>query len=181
MNASEKYVLTLGMVVVVIGAVCFGMAVVSNDRKEPVAKPEPVKIVQPKTASTVQTHHSLFADRPIAAPVKRVERETPVAAPAPTPAGVTPKDLEKLAIVVDLSEDVGSNFKKEQWEKAIPMAEQMLERTVDCGQRNWLNQFVATGNYAVSGSAEYFRSAKLLSTLYRNNQELVTGVPQTDR
>jgi hypothetical protein len=90
---------------------------------------------------------------------------------------VTPKDLENLAQLVNLQDAPQQDFKKEQWEKAIPIAEKLSNGSCDCEQRNWLTQFIATGQMALSGSEDYYKHAQFLATLYRDNNELATGIP----
>ena len=93
---------------------------------------------------------------------------------------VTPAALEQLAQSVKLSENESekTGLKPELWAKAIPIAERLMnEGTADCEQRNWLTQFVATGQDAIAGSSSYYERARFLATLYRNNQELATGIP----
>ena len=101
----------------------------------------------------------------------------PPATPAPA-VNVTPADLENLARMVSLVDAPQQDFKKEQWEKAIPVAEKLMNNgSCDCEQRNWLTQFIAAGNMAISGSEEYYQHAQFLATLYRDDKELQTGQP----
>lgn len=90
---------------------------------------------------------------------------------------VTPADLEKLARIVDLTESPDQGFKKDRWKRAIPVAEKLLRQSADCEQRNWLTQFVRLGNLALEESPEYREFAPVLATMYRNDEELLTGVP----
>jgi hypothetical protein len=90
---------------------------------------------------------------------------------------VKPVDQEKLAQMVDLTDKPDQPFNKEKWAKAIPIAQKLADQSADCEQRNWLNQFVAVGNMALDGSPDFQKYAPVLATMYRDDQELLTGQP----
>jgi len=83
-------------------------------------------------------------------------------------------DLKNLAVAVDLKNAKLSDVDKEAWQKALPTAQKLLQGACDCEGRNWLNHFVETGNYALSGDSHYEDSAKMLLTLPKNDDEATT-------
>jgi len=89
---------------------------------------------------------------------------------APTGQVVSTADIEQLADAVKLGQPAGGDVSKAVWAQETPIAQKMLQGECDCDQRNWLNHFVKTGNYAMTGSEDYFQSVQLLSQLRRGNQ-----------
>jgi len=81
-------------------------------------------------------------------------------------------DLKSLASLVNLAAAKQGSPNKDQWTQAIPIANKLLQGPCDCEQRNWLNQFVTMGNYALAGSPQYYQSARLMDTLPLNDQDV---------
>jgi hypothetical protein len=85
---------------------------------------------------------------------------------------VQDSDLKGLAAMVHLAAAKKDAPSAEQWTRALPIAKKLAAGACDCEQRNWLNQFITMGNYALSGSAQYHESAKLMDTLPLNDQDV---------
>ncbi len=101
----------------------------------------------------------------------------PFAQPIANAVGVS--DLRELAAMVHLSDasatGADSNDRnKARWGAALPKAQRLLQGACDCETRNWLNNFVQTGNYALSDSKEYESSVKFLVSLPKNDDEGTT-------
>jgi len=79
--------------------------------------------------------------------------------------------LYRLSMMVNLAEARDHRPDKAQWEQAVVIAGKLLEGPCDCEQKNWLKHFVEMGNYALSNSDEYYKSAQLMATLPRNDNE----------
>ena len=110
--------------------------------------------------------------------VARAEPD-PVAVPVVNPAPgdtamVSDQALLRLSGMVNLANAMNEPPNEAEWQQALPIAEKLLVSPCDCAQRNWLNHFVAMGNHALHGSEdEYKKSAQLIVTLGRNNDQAV--------
>jgi hypothetical protein len=94
----------------------------------------------------------------------------------PISKAVTASELKNLALQVNLTNIKASASDKEQWQKAIPKAQELLSGACDCEQRNWLTHFVEAGNDAVSGDNQFEDTAKFLATLPHDDSEATTHV-----
>jgi len=138
----------------------------SDSGRRMTAQPDKVIYVPPhlEPATSFQTINSSPA--PVSKPVA-------FSAPANAPA-VHDADLKQLATLVDLAAAKNAAPSVAKWTKALPIAKQLAAGTCDCEQRNWLNQFIAMGDYALSGAPEYHESAKLMDKLPLNDDNLAT-------
>ena len=90
----------------------------------------------------------------------------------PSNATSTPDaSLLRLSTMVSLAEARDHEPNKTQWAEAVANAQTLLQGPCDCGQRNWLNHFIEMGNYALSNSGEYYKSAQLMATMPRNDDQ----------
>ena len=65
---------------------------------------------------------------------------------------------------------------REGWQKALPVARVLEQSMCDCAQRNWLNQFVATGEAGVTGDLEeYHRRGEVMAGISRYNGDPVVS------
>jgi hypothetical protein len=86
------------------------------------------------------------------------------------PGAVRASDLQKLALAVHFTGSQANGLNKDLWARQIPNAEKLLQGICDCEQRNWLNRFITTGNFALAGSVEeYYQSARILATLPKSD------------
>ena len=83
--------------------------------------------------------------------------------------------LLKLSTMVNLPNAEERRIDKEQWNRALPIAQKLVQGPCDCEQRNWLNQFIRMGNDALTEDHEdYFRLAAVMRKTARNDQQLVS-------
>jgi hypothetical protein len=78
---------------------------------------------------------------------------------------VQDSDLQKLVTAIDFKSGPSSDLVKAQWAKELLVANHLVHGVCDCEQRNWLNHFIETGNYAVAGSPAYDHSVRVLASL----------------
>lgn len=137
---------------------------VDDSERKMAAQPEKAIFVPPhlEQATTYRTINS--APAPVSKPMT-------VSVPSSAPA-VHDEDLKQLAGMVDLAKAKDAAPNAAKWSKALPLAKKLAGETCDCEQRNWLNQFITMGDYALAGAPEYHESAKLMDTLPLNDDNL---------
>ncbi len=82
--------------------------------------------------------------------------------------------LQKLAAGVHLNASNANGMNKDLWAQQVPLAQKLVQGMCDCEQRNWLNQFIATGNFALADdAANYYPSLNNLVGLPRSDAELI--------
>jgi hypothetical protein len=84
-------------------------------------------------------------------------------------------DLAQLAVAVQLGASANSAADARKWAQQLPVAQGLKQKMCDCEQRNWLNQFIATGKDAVAGSPGYAHDLDVLLDLPRNDDQLISG------
>jgi len=163
---NEKTLIGIGVVAVAAPVLAFWMFSGAHHSAETAAAAKPENLPT-QTIATMQkgTTTSLLAAPPAASSM------------SPSGVQVTPRDQEKLAQMVGLTDSPNQPLNKEKWKKALPIAEKLVNQSADCEQRNWLNQFIAVGNMALEESPDYEKFALALATMYRDDRELQTGQP----
>ena len=171
--ASGKQNLLLGGLV---GAVLFGLAVFAveipgrHESGRSAINPSTVaeKSAVPEPSPAVRAPEVSIAERPTSG-----GESIPPLPPLPSDATSIPDVyLVHLSAMVDLSQAGVHRPDKSRWQRAIPVAEQLIRGPCDCAQRNWLTRFIEMGNFALSNSeTEYYDYATLLAGLGRNDEE----------
>ncbi len=102
-------------------------------------------------------------------------RQTVAAFLANTP-GPLDNYLLKLEGMVDLANARYGTPDRENWQQALPVAKVLEEGMCDCAQRNWLNQFIATGEAGLSGDlATYHQQGETMAGIGRHNGDPVVS------
>ncbi len=152
------------------GGLLLAFAVIEGvDYLHPQPEETPVASGPPVTHTAVIVQQSLPIN-PVAVQQEQqqeLQAQTPVVV-QPIANSVDRAQLENLAESVHLK---NLSTDRDQWKRALPKAQHLLQGACDCEQRNWLNHFVETGNEALNGSNDYQQSAKFLLTLPKNDKE----------
>jgi hypothetical protein len=171
MTISRKY-LGFGSAVLALAALAFAGMGVFHALRAPEPAPAAAQSLAPQAQSIPVAPQVQSAPMVQPAPVVAAASLRPLPDVPANAVAVPDKNLLQLAKMVDLPNAAGHPADKPQWAQAASAARKLLGGPCDCDQRNWLNHFVETASYALSGSsAEYDDSAKLLSTLGRNNDQ----------
>ena len=102
-------------------------------------------------------------------------KETVAAFLAGTP-GPLDNYLLKLEGMVDLANARYGTPDRENWQQALPVAKVLEEGMCDCAQRNWLNQFIATGEAGLAGDmAAYHQQGETMAGIGRHNGDPVVS------
>ncbi len=84
--------------------------------------------------------------------------------------------LLKLEGMVDLANARYGTPDRENWQQALPIARVLEEGMCDCAQRNWLNQFIATGEAGLTGDlATYHQQGETMAGIGRHNGDPVVS------
>ena len=163
-------------VVVGVVALAFVMALTARPHQpDHVATSSPAPLPQPsreaEPASPAASPESVQAAAPAAS-------EDIVIPPLPADAHYVPDAyLLKLSAMVNLPNAEERHIDKDQWSRAVPIAERLVQAPSDCEQRNWLSHFIAMGNDAIHGSEEdIYQQAGLMRKMARNDKQLTDHV-----
>ena len=84
--------------------------------------------------------------------------------------------LLKLEGMVDLANARYGEPDHDTWQQALPIAKVLEEGMCDCAQRNWLNQFIATGKAGLAGDlTAYHQQGETMAGIGRHNGDPVVG------
>ncbi len=84
--------------------------------------------------------------------------------------------LLKLEGMVDLANARYGTPDRENWQQALPVAKVLEEGICDCAQRNWLNQFIATGEAGLTGDlTTYHQQGETMAGIGRHNGDPVVS------
>ncbi len=82
--------------------------------------------------------------------------------------------LLKLEGIVNVGNARFGEPDPENWRLALPVAKILEQGMCDCAQRNWLNQFIATGEAGLAGDLEaYHRCGQTMASIARHNGDPV--------
>lgn len=103
-----------------------------------------------------------------------VSNDEMIIPPLPADATFVPDaDLLKLSALVNLPNAEERHIDKDQWGRALPIAQKLVQGPCDCEQRNWLVHFIEMGNNALAGSDDdYYRLAGAMRKMARNDKQL---------
>lgn len=174
MTTIEKCVVGLGACVsaLLLWAIIAASGTGQNKPSQTTSQIAPISTV----AKSPRDHASSFGESVALRSVPETTSARPdVEQSNPLPANATSvpdANLLQLGRMVNLASARDQQPDKNQWTRAVSVAEKLLEGPCDCAQRVWLKHFVEMGNYAISDSnGEYHETAMLMATLGRNNRE----------
>ena len=90
----------------------------------------------------------------------------------------TPGPLDNYLLKLEGITNVGNARynapNRESWQEALPIARVLEQGMCDCAQRNWLNQFIATGEAGLSGDLDaYHQHGETMASISRYNGDPV--------
>ncbi len=84
--------------------------------------------------------------------------------------------LLKLEGMVNLANARYGTPDREDWQQALPVAQVLEQGMCDCAQRNWLNQFIATGEAGLAGDlTAYHQQGETMAGIGRHNGDPVVS------
>ena len=157
MTKMEKYI--AGMGVCISGLLVFAVAAFngSNDKtSKTTAQSAPAF----NGTTSLQNQAPDFRQSPALHSAPATSAPVVVAQIDPLPANATyvpDGNLQQLSVMVNLAEATVQAPDKKQWTEAVAVAQKLMEGPCDCAQRVWLKNFIAMGNYALSGSTSQYQ------------------------